>query len=97
MVRRVLREDVAQRSAGHPRGVARIAVQIDEFMGHADGTARLAGQWWLMSDTDGTQPASVRTFEFQVATGSADMSSTALALSRLLGQLAADIAGTELL
>ena len=98
LVPRVLAQDLVQRlgiQAGN-EPANHIYVVVDEFMTDNVGSARLAGRWWIQPTKSDAPPGRARAFDFVARqTPGADAAAPA-ALSRLLGQLADDIAHDHL-
>lgn len=99
MSRRVLAQDLAERLAPGrlvlphspaPRGAAQLVVDVQAFGTDAAGAARLQGGWSLVEA--GGQPVARRPFDLSESAGATGAQAQAAAMSRLLGQLADQIA-----
>lgn len=99
MIRNVLSQDLQNHlatgrvilpNAPAPKGTAGIVVTLADFAADADGRITLSGSWTLL-DADTAKPALHREFDFHTDGGSG-ADAAAGGMSRLLGQLASDIA-----
>lgn len=101
MIRRSLAADLAGRlgPAGVlPPGVpvdARIFVSVDRLEADAQGSVTLAGTWTERIGSGTGETISVHPFQHQDHADAKDLTSVAATMSRLLGQLADDIAGAS--
>lgn len=100
MVRRVLTQDLLERlpagkvvlpSGPAPAGTGRIVVDLLAFQSDSSGAVTLRGSWSLLPAGAGN-PALIRDFHYTETADAASFGDQAAAMSRLLGQLADDIA-----
>jgi uncharacterized protein len=100
MVQRILTQDLLERlpagkvvlpSGPAPAGTGRIVVDLLAFQSDSSGAVELRGSWSLLPAGAG-DPALVRDFRYSETTNAASFGDQAAVMSRLLGQLADDIA-----
>lgn len=97
MISRVLADDLAARSGSQAAAAGRdrhVAVEIDAFLADTAGVARLTGRWHELPRPDGAGTGIVRRFSFSTLVDPARREEVAATMSRLLGQLADQIAGS---
>lgn len=76
----------------------RVRVEVEAFAPHTDGSVRLAGRWALLEEARSSRVLALRRFDLRAGPvptegdGGIDARAGAEAMSRLLGQLAQEIA-----